>query len=390
MDNTGFVVWFNPAFVASVSLDELVGVLHHEARHVIYGHILMDPAQFPDEHALLVAQETTANENLPEPLPGRPVLLADYPMLKPDEDTVTRYRRLATRGATRGTRRQATSAKSSQDQPHAGAPAGPPQDGTSSPLQAAQSQHGGGERRDAQHDDSHGRWKDIRSNGSLAKALIAAAIEESRAHPRELSEYERTLIAEACKACGIEPGTGTSALGPGADAQHVNWRRALRRFVGRAMTPSRSYMMPPRRFPHLIGIVPGTRRRQGKPVVLAVIDTSASLSDALLADICAELSFLAKSYTVTVVECDCIIHRVYRYKKPIPEVAGRGGTSFCPPLERVFLRKTHADAVVYFTDGYGSAPQNPPQVPVLWVLTPDGQAPAPWGEVLHLGATAAN
>lgn len=33
---------------------------------------------------------------------------------------------------------------------------------------------------------------------------------------------------------------------------------------------------------------------------------------------------------------------------------------------------------------YGAALDNPPPYPVLWILTGDGEKPAPWGLVLRL------
>jgi predicted metal-dependent peptidase len=113
---------------------------------------------------------------------------------------------------------------------------------------------------------------------------------------------------------------------------------------------------------------------------LAAIDTSASMSDEELGEISAALMELARTHTVTVAECDTMIQRVYRYTKPVKDVQGRGGTSFCPPLAGTFLRKTRADLVIYFTDGAGNAPTKAPQVPVIWVLTPGGDPPAKWGQ----------
>ena len=55
----------------------------------------MAPDEFPDRRALVIAQEVTANEWVKEDLPGEPILLSHFPELPADEDTRTRYRRLA-------------------------------------------------------------------------------------------------------------------------------------------------------------------------------------------------------------------------------------------------------------------------------------------------------
>jgi predicted metal-dependent peptidase len=41
------------------------------------------------------------------------------------------------------------------------------------------------------------------------------------------------------------------------------------------------------------------------------------------------------------------------------------------------------DLLLFFTDGFGNAPKQPPAYPVMWVLTHDGKQPAPWGRVVH-------
>jgi len=40
-------------------------------------------------------------------------------------------------------------------------------------------------------------------------------------------------------------------------------------------------------------------------------------------------------------------------------------------------------AVIYLTDGIGPAPETMP-FPTLWVLTREGERPAPWGVELRL------
>jgi predicted metal-dependent peptidase len=145
-----------------------------------------------------------------------------------------------------------------------------------------------------------------------------------------------------------------------------------------------TFTRPARRFPDLVGVVPGRQRRADRPKVLAVIDSSASITAALLAQVNAELARLARHFAVTVVECDAAVQRAYRYR-PVTAVCGRGGTDLRPPLERDFLRRHRPDLVVYFTDGCGPAPRRPPGPPVVWCLTPNGRPPAPWGRVIRMG-----
>src|SRR5262249_47627659 len=157
----------------------------------------------------------------------------------------------------------------------------------------------------------------------------------------------------------------------------------LRHHVGRVLEVRPVFTRSPRRFPEMVGILPGRGRQSSKPKVMAVIDTSGSVTPSLLTKIDSELRGLARSHEVLVVECDCQVHRASPYQQ-IEEVSGRGGTDLRPPLEREFLRHHRPDLVVYFTDGEGPAPVKAPPVPVVWCLTDGGTEPAAWGRVVWM------
>jgi predicted metal-dependent peptidase len=163
----------------------------------------------------------------------------------------------------------------------------------------------------------------------------------------------------------------------------LDWVRLLRRYVGQAFEVRADYRRPARRFVDRVGIVPGKRRASLRPRVMAVLDTSGSMTPESLATISGELSRMAACYRVTVVECDCAIQKVYEFR-PITQVSGRGGTSFLPPLETSFLRTHKPDLIVFFTDGFGDAPDRQPRAHVIWCLVPGGQRPAPWGRVISM------
>jgi hypothetical protein len=177
---------------------------------------------------------------------------------------------------------------------------------------------------------------------------------------------------------------GVSHTGKG----RLDWHRLLRRYVRDATEPQPVFTRPPRRFPALVGIIPGHLHRPIRPTVMVVIDTSASLSPDMLAMIAAELDHLARSHTVMVVECDAVVHAVYRYRGRLDKVHGRGGTDLRPPFAPAILRRVHPDVVVYFTDGYGPAPQVAPAMPVIWCLTPGSVTPVSWGRVVQLPLAA--
>jgi predicted metal-dependent peptidase len=131
--------------------------------------------------------------------------------------------------------------------------------------------------------------------------------------------------------------------------------------------------------------------------MVVAIDTSGS-TQWFLPQFVTELMGLLQSfgsYEVTVIQCDAEVHSVETYTpdRPPPEtlsgepmeLLGGGGTSFVPVFQHVG-KGERPDALVYLTDGYGDAPDKAPPYPVLWALTPEGEAPASWGQVVSLSA----
>lgn len=136
--------------------------------------------------------------------------------------------------------------------------------------------------------------------------------------------------------------------------------------------------------------VPGPRH------LAVAIDTSGSMSREEIALILGEIGGLRATAesTTTVIQCDAAIHEVCSYEAydqidPNLTILGRGGTDFRPVFELLaegLPDQPPVDALIYMTDGYGTAPAEPPEVPTLWVLTESGRAPVDWGTVLYLRA----
>jgi len=383
----------NPEFVLALPGAQLGGVLLHEVHHVILGHLTIDPADYPDEWALTVAEEVTVNEFIKEPLPGRPITLKQFPTLPLLESTAARYQRLQER-----VRRVCVIAGAKIGNKWFDASARPcPADGAGKPTESTDpGRHGKGATRKGKAGpgksgkpgkvdggnhviDNHSIWQTAQVDRQGAQDLIVGVLQQAALEvpvPAELRSALQSL------GVGMQPGAAEHHLEHDRSAV-LNWRKLLRRYIGQLTTLRPVFNRPSRRFPDLIGIVPGQQRRCEKPTVMAVIDTSGSITDDYLEMIDAELHRLIRTHTVVVVECDAEIHRSYKYRK-IESVQGRGGTDFRPPLERQFLRKHRTDLVIYFTDGCGPAPEKSPGLPVIWCLVPGGERPAPWGRALFM------
>jgi predicted metal-dependent peptidase len=153
----------------------------------------------------------------------------------------------------------------------------------------------------------------------------------------------------------------------------LNWKQILRKYVGIIPVPSRPSKTrlnrrQPERF-DLSGRLPKRKVR-----VIAVFDTSGSMSDDDLMYCSNEVFNILKGYEteVTIIECDAEVNKVYVAKKPTDiqcKFTGRGGTSYVPAIEYINSHKYRDAVMIYFTDGYGdSSIPRPLTYRNLWVI----------------------
>jgi predicted metal-dependent peptidase len=326
----------------------LRGVLLHEVHHVVLGHLAHPKFGGATEPELMdLALEMSANEHVEEPLPD-PIVWQAFAAagIRAGQSTLDRYEKL--REALRG-----------------GAFKARPVPGLAQ-----------------ERADDH-RFLGKAAPGSGAVEQTRQLLEKAANDAEELlqggDEGARRLVAGKTPGRLIEELTGVT--GPAESA--MDWKTALRMFVARARAPVHTYARPNRRFPDRVGEVPGrtySPRVITRPSLLVAIDTSLSMTPAELAEVARQLARLAEHARLTVAECDVEIARVYAFEGTLADVAGRGGTDLRPVFEPAFLGPRAVEGVIYFTDGEGPFPAQPPPVPVLWVLTKAGGFPCAWGE----------
>ena len=178
----------------------------------------------------------------------------------------------------------------------------------------------------------------------------------------------------------------------------IRWQEVLAQFVTRCYNSgTRSWIPPNRRHVHN-GVYLQSRQAQKLKAVL-VIDTSGSTcGDRTI--FLGELNSLINSfgmYELTVICADAEVASCNTYTQDDPldiehegfEMAGGGGTSFVHPFNYVLDNQIACDVFIYLTDGYGDAPpKNPLGVPVLWVITKDGTEDfCDWGQKIRLNHT---
>lgn len=171
----------------------------------------------------------------------------------------------------------------------------------------------------------------------------------------------------------------------------IRWQEVLAQFVTSCYGGSRRWLPPNRR--HISqGLYLQSSRKERLQAAVA-IDTSGSTT-ADLPQFFSELTSLLNTfgdYELTVMQCDCEIQNVEKFDAYNPfhsidwKAYGHGGTDFRPPFVYVAEHsEIEPSCLIYITDGCGPAPDNPPPYPVLWILTGNGEKPAPWGWDLRL------
>lgn len=161
----------------------------------------------------------------------------------------------------------------------------------------------------------------------------------------------------------------------------IKWQELLSQFVTSIYTGRRQWIPPNRR--HVYNDTYFQSRRNEAINIAVAIDTSGScIND--LPKFFSELNSLVRSfgsYQLHLLQCDAAVSKYEYFDDGNPlelestdkiEWAGGGGTSFVPVFDYIHDNSIQVDALVYLTDSYGTAPEEAPDYPVLWLLTVDG------------------
>ena len=176
----------------------------------------------------------------------------------------------------------------------------------------------------------------------------------------------------------------------------LSWKEILQQFVSYCFGGSRQWLPPNRRHIHQ-GLYLPSRKDDFLSVVVAIDTSGSTMHD--LPDFLAELKGIVTSfgrYDVTLIECDAEVQNVRHFSEWEPfeyeqfDFHGFGGTDFRPVFTWINNNIAEPRLLIFMTDGYGDVPANPPEYPMLWVLTSDGEPPAEWGWRAWLEQNEAN
>ncbi|ABB30587.1 Protein of unknown function DUF2201, metallopeptidase-related [Geobacter metallireducens RCH3] len=224
---------------------------------------------------------------------------------------------------------------------------------------------------------------------SVATVDDHAIWDDADATPVRLAEeVVRGMVRDAYRACDGEVPADIRQVVAGMLAPSpIPWRQVLRQFVATAGRTGRqtTWMKEHRRFVH---ITPGTRKMRRLNLLIG-IDVSDSTNSVELREAFAqELVRISRGResTITVLYANSRIQRIdaFRGVASVVEIYEGGGFTDLRPVFS-FARTMHPlpAAVIYLTDGIGPVPE-PMEFPTLWVLTRDGEKPAPWGAEVRL------
>lgn len=188
-------------------------------------------------------------------------------------------------------------------------------------------------------------------------------------------------------------GHGELPAGMGRELSSLNtaqldWRSYLWRYLVQTPTDFSGFDR------RLIGQGLYLETLQGESVqVFVAVDTSGSIDATQLQLFLSEVQGILGAYPH--IQCnlyyaDAEVYGPYELNanSSLPEPEGGGGTSFIPFFEQVLADwdgQTQA-VCVYLTDGCGLFPEQPPELPVLWVVTPGGldSEQFPFGQAVRL------
>ena len=210
----------------------------------------------------------------------------------------------------------------------------------------------------------------------------------------------RCKVASEIRGCaGKLPGSVPQGWRRWADEllePKVDWRRALAAHVRTGIASvagcvDYSYARPSRRA-SVTGSVILPALRKPLPTIAVVIDTSGSMSPALLADVLAEVEGILRGVGLGrdrthVLSCDVHVHRTQRVSSARQvELFGGGGTNMGAGIDAALEIKPRPSVIVVLTDGYTPWPTARPKgARVVVGLVGAGQWKVPdWAKLVRI------
>lgn len=195
-----------------------------------------------------------------------------------------------------------------------------------------------------------------------------------------------TQAAEGAKRTGRVP-AGMERFIQETVTPKVPWREVLAQFITQVAKDDYVWTRPNRRYLSR-GIFLPSLYSECMGRIDVVIDTSGSIDQPTLNAFGTEIQAIVNAVRpekTRVMYCDAAINHIDEFSpNDVMEFKahGGGGTSFKPVAEYLNSNDDLPAVLVYLTDGYASFDFTPPDVPWLWCMTTDVEAP--WGQTVKI------
>jgi predicted metal-dependent peptidase len=223
--------------------------------------------------------------------------------------------------------------------------------------------------------DDHSNWKDdFQSCSDAEKQLIQ----------NQINSQIKSVAEQTQRMRGTIPGELSVIIEElfKVKPRIFNWKAYFRRMLGYIydINIKKTRKKESNRFPESQGI-----KHKKKVSILVAVDTSGSVKNEELSQFFSEITHIYKAGArVTILECDTQISANYEFNGTFTgKIHGRGGTDFQPPVDYYREHLKEYSALIYFTDGECSLPENTPR-DVIWVITPGGCKQDYPGKVLYI------
>ncbi len=378
--------YFNPDYIARLTLDETQFVLAHEAMHCALSHF--HRRNHRQKHRWDVACDYAVNMILDEERmrgPDNALMNAAYrgltaeeiyPVLHEDPPEETQDMHLFDDDNPDGG--DGDPREQERDDGGQGGEHGDQSDGSQSDDDESGDRGGG---RSERTGDDDGRQQ--------AAPSPESAPPPPPRDPDKLDEQWKSRLAAAAQAAR-QAGKLSPSLMRFVDnllAPQLPWRALLARYMMNVARDDYSFQRPSRR--EGAALMPRLAS-QGVDVVVA-LDTSGSVSRDELQEFLTEIDALKSQVraNVTLHACDDKLdpagpwHFAMWESLNLPnEIAGGGGTDFRPVFDWLNHTQQRPDLLVWFTDAQGGFPEREPDFPVIWLVK--GKADVPFGVRVQL------
>lgn len=360
------ILW-NPAFLESLTDEEVRFVLLHETLHCAHDHFhrlpLTDDGNRAGDYAI---------NRILAGIPG--ITMPKGGLLDPRFDKLAEEEILARLLAT----------QQPQPQPGNGKPSSQPGNGKPQP---------GAGKGQPQPGKGNGKPQPGASDPGGCGGFIAPATTPNPQGKTLREKWEGAVLQAEFLAKSLGQGNLPADLARIVErirAVEVNWRQELADWTRSIVADRADWSRSSRRHATAPCIYP-RRKRDQLGTIVVVRDTSGSIDKALCDEFSAQVTQFSADLRckVIVLDCDTRIHAEYHLEPgddcPL-DARGGGGTDFEPAFDRVAQLLDEGETIaglVYLTDLDGAFPAEPADYPVLWAAYNTSNA-APFGRTIHV------